>query len=101
MLRKKTNGVARRPRTATLLSQVAEKSVDRRAFLRTSGLAIGGLATVGLTGGTVTMPDGAGARRVGRRDELERQEHRRARLRREGEFLDLAVGKRDRHRVLA
>ena len=54
MLRKKTNGVARRPRNGSVLSQIAEKSVDRRAFLRTSGLAIGGLATVGALGGTVT-----------------------------------------------
>ena len=44
MLRKKTNGVAGRPRSESVLSQVAAKSVDRRAFLRGSGLAIGGLA---------------------------------------------------------
>jgi len=54
MLRKKTNGVARRPRTESILSQVAEKSVDRRTFLRGSGLAIGGLAAVGAIGGSVT-----------------------------------------------
>lgn len=54
MLRKKTNGVARRSRTDSILSQVAEKSVDRRAFLRGSGLAIGGLAAAGALGGSVT-----------------------------------------------
>jgi len=54
MLRKKTNGVARRPQRTSLLSELAEKSVDRRAFLRGSGLAIGGLAAIGATGGTVT-----------------------------------------------
>ena len=54
MLRKKTNGVARRPQRTSILSEVAEKSVDRRAFLRGSGLAIGGLAAIGATGGTVT-----------------------------------------------
>ena len=54
MLRKKTNGVARRPQRTSLLSKVAEKSVDRRSFLRGSGLAIGGLAAIGATGGTVT-----------------------------------------------
>ncbi len=55
MLRKKTNGVARRSQRTSLLSKVAEKSVDRRAFLRGSGLAIGGLAAVGATAGSVTQ----------------------------------------------
>ena len=54
MLRKKTNGVARRPQRTSILSRVGENTVDRRAFLRGSGLAIGGLAAVGATGGTVT-----------------------------------------------
>jgi formate dehydrogenase major subunit len=54
MLRKKTNAVQRRQRADGLLSRVAETRVDRRAFLRTSGLAIGGLAAIGATGGTVT-----------------------------------------------
>ncbi|MEM9043878.1 MAG: formate dehydrogenase subunit alpha [Pseudomonadota bacterium] len=62
MLRKKTNGVARRPQTASVLTQVAEKSVDRRSFLRGSGLAIGGLAAIGATGGTVTKASAAAAR---------------------------------------
>lgn len=53
MLRKKTNGVARRPQRTSILSDVAEKSVDRRGFLRGSGLAIGGLAAISATGGTV------------------------------------------------
>ncbi len=55
MLRKKTNGIARRSQRTSLLSKVAEKSVDRRAFLRGSGLAIGGLAAVGATAGSVTQ----------------------------------------------
>ncbi len=55
MLRKKTGGVARRPQRTSLLSNIAEKSVDRRAFLRGSGLAIGGLAAIGATGSSVTM----------------------------------------------
>ncbi len=54
MLRKKTNGVARRPQRTGILSDIAEKSVDRRAFLRGSGLAIGGLAAISATGGSVT-----------------------------------------------
>jgi formate dehydrogenase major subunit len=53
MLRKKTNGVARRPRNESLLSRVASQSVDRRSFLRGSGLAVGGLAAIAATGGTV------------------------------------------------
>jgi len=53
MLRKKTNGVARRPQRTTLLSEAANATVDRRAFLRGSGLAIGGLAAIAATGGAV------------------------------------------------
>ena len=55
MLRKKTNGVARRPQRTSILSAAAETAVDRRTFLRGSGLAIGGLAAIGVTGGTVTQ----------------------------------------------
>jgi formate dehydrogenase major subunit len=61
MLRKKTNGVARRPQRTSILSEVAGKSVDRRAFLRGSGLAIGGLAAIGAMGGTVTKASAATA----------------------------------------
>ncbi|QIE46522.1 formate dehydrogenase subunit alpha [Pseudohalocynthiibacter aestuariivivens] len=61
MLRKKTNGVARRPQRTGLLSDIAEKSVDRRAFLRGSGLAIGGLAAISATGGAVTQATAASA----------------------------------------
>ena len=61
MLRKKTNGVARRPQRTSILSEVAETSVDRRAFLRGSGLAIGGLAAVAATGGTVQQASAATA----------------------------------------
>ncbi len=61
MLRKKTNRAAGRSRGGALLSQVAEKSVDRRAFLRSSGLAIGGLAGLGAFGGTVTRANAQAA----------------------------------------
>ncbi|MEF3046462.1 formate dehydrogenase subunit alpha [Pseudotabrizicola sp. L79] len=54
MLKRKTSGVVRAASRTPLLTTVAEKSVDRRAFLRGSGLAIGGLAALGMTGGTVT-----------------------------------------------
>ena len=59
MLRKKTNGVARRPQRTSILSEVGNTSVDRRAFLRGSGLAIGGLAAVAATGGTVQQANAA------------------------------------------
>jgi len=61
MLRKKTNGVARRPQRTSILSEVASTPVDRRAFLRGSGLAIGGLAAVAATGGMVKKADAAAA----------------------------------------
>ncbi len=53
MLRKKTNRVERSEARPGLLSRVGEKRVDRRAFLRTSGLAVGGLAAFGASTGTV------------------------------------------------
>ena len=53
MLRKKTNSVSQRAGRTGILADVASKSVDRRAFLRGSGLAVGGLAAISATGGTV------------------------------------------------
>ena len=61
MLRKKTNGVARRPQRTSILSDVGAARVDRRAFLRGSGLAIGGLAAISATGGAVTQANAATA----------------------------------------
>lgn len=61
MLRKKTNGIARRSRDESILSRVASTSVDRRGFLRGSGLAIGGLAALTATGGTVRKAEAQGA----------------------------------------
>ncbi len=55
MLRKKTSGVARGPQSSSFISKATEAVVDRRAFLRGSGLAIGGLATAAaLVGSNVT-----------------------------------------------
>ncbi|WP_439155940.1 formate dehydrogenase subunit alpha [Yoonia sp.] len=51
MLKKKTNGVARR---ASIDTPTAKGTVDRRTFLRGSGLTIGGLTAIAATGGTVT-----------------------------------------------
>ncbi|MEL6482872.1 MAG: molybdopterin-dependent oxidoreductase, partial [Pseudomonadota bacterium] len=59
MLKKKTGGVAKGLRQASVLSGIAEKSVDRRSFLRGSGLAIGGLAALGAVGGTVRQAEAA------------------------------------------
>ncbi len=61
MLRKKTNGVARRSQRTSILSTVSKTSVDRRAFLRGSGLAIGGLTAIAATGGTVTAANAQSA----------------------------------------
>ncbi|CUH39000.1 Formate dehydrogenase H [Jannaschia seosinensis] len=54
MLRRKTSQA---PATGGigLLDRTAATGVDRRAFLRGSGLAIGGLAAIGATGGTVAQ----------------------------------------------
>lgn len=49
MLRKKTNGVAKGSRAGSLLSSLGAKTVDRRAFLSASGVAVGGLAALSLT----------------------------------------------------
>ncbi len=53
MLRKKTNGVAFGSRAGSLLSTLGSQKVDRRAFLRASGLAVGGIAALSLSGGKV------------------------------------------------
>ncbi|MCR9170681.1 MAG: molybdopterin-dependent oxidoreductase, partial [Rhodobacteraceae bacterium] len=55
MLRKKTGGLTRRTARTGLISEISNKSVDRRSFLRGSGLAIGGLAAISATGGAVTQ----------------------------------------------
>ncbi|MCB1340824.1 MAG: molybdopterin-dependent oxidoreductase, partial [Pseudooceanicola sp.] len=54
MLRRKTSGTERRPQRTSILTEAAGTTVDRRTFLRGSGLAIGGLAAIAATGGTVT-----------------------------------------------
>ncbi|MEM6887933.1 MAG: formate dehydrogenase subunit alpha [Pseudomonadota bacterium] len=61
MLRKKTGGVAQRLGRTGIPANAAFKSVDRRSFLRGSGLAIGGLAAISATGGTVTQASAATA----------------------------------------
>ena len=55
MLRKKTNGYTRRSGRTPISVNKASNGIDRRGFLRGSGLAIGGLAAIAATGGTVTQ----------------------------------------------
>ena len=52
MLRKKMNGVAKGPRLSAALNELAQGAIDRRTFLRNSGLAVGGMAA--LAGGSLT-----------------------------------------------
>ena len=51
MLRKKSNGAARGGHLTSALTSAAGSAVDRRTFLRTSGLAIGGVAAAGTLSG--------------------------------------------------
>jgi len=62
MLRKKVNGVANGPRLSSALNELTGGAVDRRTFLRNSGLAIGGLAALsGMRSGMVTKAEAASA----------------------------------------
>jgi hypothetical protein len=69
-LGKRPMGLRDAPSGASILPRHCHKSVDRRAFLRGSGLAIGGLAAVSATGGTVTQGQSTSWRR--RREELKK-----------------------------
>ncbi|WP_119166426.1 formate dehydrogenase subunit alpha [Algihabitans albus] len=60
MLTRKTNGVATGPRLSKALSGLAGSAIDRRTFLKHSGLAAGGLAVAGaLTFGKVKKASAA------------------------------------------
>ncbi|MGI9524533.1 MAG: formate dehydrogenase subunit alpha [Hyphomicrobiaceae bacterium] len=61
MLRKKMHGVAVGPRRASAIGEQTQSVVDRRSFLRNSGLAIGGLslATAATSGGRVQSAQAA------------------------------------------
>ncbi len=62
MLRKKTNGIARNGHLSRALSGLTGGAVDRRTFLRNSGLAAGGLAAASaLTGGVVRKAEAQAA----------------------------------------
>ncbi len=66
MLRKKTNGVAFGPRSSATLTGAAGETIDRRTFLKRSGLAAGGIAaasaaSAGLVTRTAKAQGAAGA----------------------------------------
>jgi formate dehydrogenase major subunit len=51
MLRKKVRGVAKGPRLASSINERGNATIDRRTFLRNSGLTVGGLAAVATAAG--------------------------------------------------
>ena len=60
MLRKKVNGVAKGPRLSTALTDQTARAIDRRTFLRRSGLTVGGIAAAsGMTSALVEKADAA------------------------------------------
>ena len=61
MLRKKAKGVAIGSQTSSFIGKVTEKVVYRRAFLKGSGLAVGGLATAAAISGANVKPAKASA----------------------------------------
>ena len=66
MLTRKTNGVANGPRLSKALSGLAGSAIDRRSFLKRSGLAVGGAAVAsGLSYGMVKKADAAAAGATG------------------------------------
>ncbi|TVR07520.1 MAG: formate dehydrogenase [Salinarimonadaceae bacterium] len=60
MLVKRKSGEAARSRLASAVAGLAAKTVDRRSFLRGSGLAVGGLAALGGLSAGMTRPAEAG-----------------------------------------
>ncbi|MCI4663142.1 MAG: formate dehydrogenase subunit alpha [Neomegalonema sp.] len=66
MLRKRTDGVARGGgATTTLVADAAQAPLDRRAFLRGSGLAIGGVAALAASNGLVEKASAQSAAKSG------------------------------------
>ncbi|MCP4185363.1 MAG: molybdopterin-dependent oxidoreductase [Hyphomicrobiales bacterium] len=62
MLRKKIGEVAKGPRLSSALKEMTKGTVDRRTFLKKSGLAVGGIgAAATLTGGRVQKAHAAGS----------------------------------------
>ncbi len=62
MLRKKIGEVAKGPRLSSALKEMTKGTVDRRTFLKKSGLAVGGIsAAAALTGSRVQKAQAAGS----------------------------------------
>ena len=60
MLRKKIGEVANGPRLSSALKEMTKGAVDRRTFIKRSGLAVGGIgAAAALTGGRVQKAQAA------------------------------------------
>ncbi|MBO6758857.1 MAG: formate dehydrogenase subunit alpha [Roseibium sp.] len=69
MLRKKTSGIARRGRLSAALADVGASTMDRRTFLRRSGVTAGGLAALSAVGsGMVQKAEAAGPAGLGKVD---------------------------------
>ncbi|MEP0233360.1 formate dehydrogenase subunit alpha [Roseibium sp.] len=68
MLRKKTSGVARRGRLSSAFADFSSATMDRRTFLRRSGVAAGGLAAVTAASGGMVQKAQAQAATVGKVD---------------------------------
>ncbi|MCC5976950.1 MAG: formate dehydrogenase subunit alpha [Salinarimonas sp.] len=60
MLVKRKQGEAARGRLASMAAGIATKAIDRRSFLRNSGLAVGGLAALGTLNAGMTRQAEAG-----------------------------------------
>ena len=69
MLRKKTDGVAKGMRLTRVLADLGAGAIDRRTFLRRSGMTVGGLAAASAVGSGM-VPQGRGAS-GGRRRQIE------------------------------
>ena len=54
MLKRKTKEIANGSRKSSLFGEVGSKKVNRRGFLKGSGIAVGGLAAFSFAGGSVT-----------------------------------------------
>src|SRR3546814_20874737 len=61
MLTKRTNGAAGAPRLSKAIASIAGSAIDRRAFLKRSGLAAGGIAAASIPLGMVKKAEAASA----------------------------------------
>jgi len=61
MLTKRTNGAARGPRLSRAVAGIAGSAIDRRTFLKRSGLAAGGVAAASVPFGMVKQAEAASA----------------------------------------